>query len=281
MAQHLRPGSARSAAVDDLPGHHRGDRAADPRARRPHGRARTSSSATRPSGWTPATSTSRCATRRSSSRGSPPSASPAPSCCSRRSSTPSCRSRAPMVAETAKLHENTFRAVNIALANELALMCDRLGHLRLGGHRRGVDQAFRVPPALPGAGPGRGLHPGRASLPRLAPARVRLLGAADRGRARDQRPDADLRGAEGRRRAQRRRPPDQGLAILLLGMAYKADVHDTRESPSLEVMRQLAGARGRRPLLRPWVEAVDLDGERHVSREWTRRGWPEPIAWSS
>ena len=41
----------------------------------------------------------------------------------------------PMVAETAKLHENTFRAVNIALANELALMCDRLGHLRLGGHR--------------------------------------------------------------------------------------------------------------------------------------------------
>ena len=31
-----------------------------------------------------------------------------------------------MVAETAKLHENTFRAVNIALANELALMCDRL-----------------------------------------------------------------------------------------------------------------------------------------------------------
>ena len=33
----------------------------------------------------------------------------------------------PAVAETAKLHENTFRAVNIALANELALMCDRLG----------------------------------------------------------------------------------------------------------------------------------------------------------
>ena len=33
----------------------------------------------------------------------------------------------PMVAETAKLHENTFRAVNIALANEMAVMCDRLG----------------------------------------------------------------------------------------------------------------------------------------------------------
>src|SRR5688500_14408510 len=33
----------------------------------------------------------------------------------------------PAVAETAKLHENTFRAVNIALANELALACDRMG----------------------------------------------------------------------------------------------------------------------------------------------------------
>src|SRR5204862_5223574 len=33
----------------------------------------------------------------------------------------------PMVAETAKIHENTFRAVNIGLANELALMCDKLG----------------------------------------------------------------------------------------------------------------------------------------------------------
>jgi UDP-N-acetyl-D-glucosamine dehydrogenase len=33
----------------------------------------------------------------------------------------------PAVAETAKIHENTFRAVNIALGNELALMCDRLG----------------------------------------------------------------------------------------------------------------------------------------------------------
>ena len=44
---------------------------------------------------------------------------------------------------------------------------------------------------------------------------------------------------------------DQGRAIkrsriLLLGMAYKPEVHDTRESPSLEIMRQLR-PRGRRP----------------------------------
>ena len=40
--------------------------------------------------------------------------------------------------------------------------------------------------------------------------------------------------------------PIKGSRLLLLGMAYKADVHDTRESPSLEVMRQLIHARRRR-----------------------------------
>ena len=120
----------------------------------------------------------------------------------------------PMVAETAKLHENTFRAVNIALANELCAHVRPARHLGLGGHRGGGDQAVRLPAALPGPRARRRLHPGRAALPRLAPARVRLLGAADRGRARGQRAHADLRGAEDQRRAERRRPPDQGLAHL-------------------------------------------------------------------
>ena len=44
--------------------------------------------------------------------------------------------------------------------------------------------------------------------------------------------------------------PIKGSRLLLLGVAYKANVHDTRESPSLEVMRQLLAPRRRRPLLR-------------------------------
>ena len=56
-----------------------------------------------------------------------------------------------MVAETAKLHENTFRAVNIALANELALMCDRLGISAWEVIEAAVDEAVRVPAALPRA----------------------------------------------------------------------------------------------------------------------------------
>ena len=85
-------------------------------------------------------------------------------------------------------------------------------HLRVGGDRRGELQAVRLPRALSRPGPGRRLHPGRAALPRLAAAGVRLQRAADRRRARGQRAHAELRAAEDRRRAQRRRPADQGLA---------------------------------------------------------------------
>jgi UDP-N-acetyl-D-glucosamine dehydrogenase len=56
---------------------------------------------------------------------------------------------------------------------------------------------------------------------------------------------------------------------LLLGMAYKADVHDTRESPSLEVLRQLDARGAEVRYCDPWVDHVDIDGRRHVSVAWT------------
>jgi UDP-N-acetyl-D-glucosamine dehydrogenase len=71
---------------------------------------------------------------------------------------------------------------------------------------------------------------------------------------------------------------DQGRAIkrariLLLGMAYKPDVHDTRESPSLEVFLQLLARGGDVRYCDPWVPIVELDGERHHSVSWS----PEEI----
>ena len=50
----------------------------------------------------------------------------------------------PDAAEMAKLLENTFRNVNIAFVNNLALLCERMGLDVLGGHRRGGDQAVRI-----------------------------------------------------------------------------------------------------------------------------------------
>jgi UDP-N-acetyl-D-glucosamine dehydrogenase len=46
-------------------------------------------------------------------------------------------------------------------------------------------------------------------------------------------------------------------------------VHDTRESPSLEVMRQLLARGGQVSYCDPWVPALDIDGALHTSVEWS------------
>ena len=83
--------------------------------------------------------------------------------------------------------------------------------LGVGGDRGRLHEAVRLPLPLSRPRPRRRLHPDRPALPRLAAARVRLLRTDDRGGARDQRAHADVRRAEGRGRAQRRRQADQGL----------------------------------------------------------------------
>jgi UDP-N-acetyl-D-glucosamine dehydrogenase len=62
--------------------------------------------------------------------------------------------------------------------------------------------------------------------------------------------------------------PIKGSRLLLLGMAYKADVHDTRESPSLEIMRQLI-QRGGDVATATLGPEIELDGGTHRSVEWS------------
>jgi UDP-N-acetyl-D-glucosamine dehydrogenase len=173
------------------------------------------------------------------------------------------------VAETAKLHENTFRAVNIALANELALMCDRLGISVWEVIEAASTKPFAFLPHYPGPGLGGDCIP---VVPHFLAWRLReygysaqLIEAAHEINAQmplyvvqkvtDALNDAGL--------------PVKGSPLLLLGMAYKPDVHDTRESPSLEVMRQLLARGGDVRYCDPWVEQLELDGVRHASVEWS------------
>ena len=55
--------------------------------------------------------------------------------------------------------------------------------------------------------------------------------------------------------------PIKGSRILLLGVAYKADVADTRESPSLEILRQLVARGGDVRYCDPHIPVLELDGE--------------------
>jgi len=61
----------------------------------------------------------------------------------------------------------------------------------------------------------------------------------------------------------------KGSRVLLLGMAYKADVHDTRESPSLEIMRLLLEKGADVRYCDPWVPTLDLEGRTCESVEWS------------
>jgi UDP-N-acetyl-D-glucosamine dehydrogenase len=174
-----------------------------------------------------------------------------------------------MVAETAKLHENTFRAVNIALANELALMCSRLGISSWEVIEAASTKPFGFLPHYPGPGLGGDCIP---VVPHFLAWRLReygyspqLIEAAHEVNA--QMPVfvvhkvVDALNETGR--------PVNGSRVLLLGMAYKPDIHDTRESPSLEVMRQLLERHAEVSYCDPWVEEVELDGTRHVGVEWS------------
>jgi UDP-N-acetyl-D-glucosamine dehydrogenase len=175
----------------------------------------------------------------------------------------------PMVAETAKLHENTFRAVNIALANELALMCDRLGISAWEVIEAASSKPFAFLPHYPGPGLGGDCIP---VVPQFLAWRLReygyspqLIDAAHEINA--QMPIyvvqkiSDALNDAGR--------PIKGSRLLLLGMAYKADVGDIRESPSLEVMRQLLDRGGDVRYCDPLVPELELDGVQHRSVDWS------------
>jgi UDP-N-acetyl-D-glucosamine dehydrogenase len=174
------------------------------------------------------------------------------------------------VAETAKLHENTFRAVNIALANELALMCDRLGISAWEVIEAASTKPFAFLPHYPGPGLGGDCIP---VVPHFLAWRLREYGYS-----------AQL--IEAAHEVNAHMPlyvvqkvsdalNDMGLPIkdsglLLLGMAYKPDLNDTRESPSLEVMRQLLARGGNVSYCDPLVDEIELEGAIHGSVEWSR-----------
>src|SRR3954451_17260570 len=169
----------------------------------------------------------------------------------------------PMVAETAKLHENTFRAVNIALANELALMCDKLGISAWEVIEAAATKPFAFLPHYPGPGLGGECIP---VVPHFLAWRLReygysaqLIDAAAEVNA--MMPNfvlqkvADALNDAGR--------PIKGSRILLLGVTYKADVADTRESPSLEVLRQLVHRGADVRYCDPYIPAFELDERTH------------------
>jgi UDP-N-acetyl-D-glucosamine dehydrogenase len=150
----------------------------------------------------------------------------------------------PETAELAKLLENIFRSVNIALVNELAQLCDRLGI----DVWEVIDAAATKPFGFMRFDPGPGM--GGHCLP------VDPFYLAFKAREHDFYPEfIELAGkvnqvqpafcAERIERALNSAgKPVNGSKILILGVSYKAGVGDTRESPALKIVRLLRELEG-------------------------------------
>ncbi|MEK7377291.1 MAG: nucleotide sugar dehydrogenase, partial [Candidatus Binatota bacterium] len=142
-------------------------------------------------------------------------------------------------AEMVKLLENTFRSINIALVNEFAIMCDRLGLDVWEVIGAAATKPFGFMPFYPG--PGLGGHcipvdPHYLSWKlKLLAYKARLIEMADEINREMPRFVVE-KVVEA---LNRERKSVRGSKILILGVAYKKDSGDIRESPALDVMKLL------------------------------------------
>ena len=145
----------------------------------------------------------------------------------------------PRVAEMVKLLENTFRAVNIGLVNELALMCDRLGIDVWEVVAAAATKPFGFMPFYPGPGLGGHCIPidpfylsWKARQSGFEARFIELAGAVNSAM-----PHyavslvADALNSI--------KLPLNGSRVLIAGVAYKRDVDDIRESPALDLLHLL------------------------------------------
>jgi UDP-N-acetyl-D-glucosamine dehydrogenase len=163
-------------------------------------------------------------------------------------------------AEMVKLLENTFRSVNIGMVNELALMCDVLGVDVYEVIDAAATKPFGFSPFYPG--PGLGGHCIPIDPHYLAwklkalNFQARFIGLA-----------AEINGmmpsvvtsmvADGLNRFSK---SIRNSKVLILGVAYKKNVSDCRESPALDIMRMLTDKGGHVSYNDPFVPAVGING---------------------
>jgi UDP-N-acetyl-D-glucosamine dehydrogenase len=147
----------------------------------------------------------------------------------------------PATAEAVKLTENIFRAVNIALVNELKTVFTAMGIDIWEVIEAAKSKPFGYMPFYPGPGLGGHCIPidpfyltWKAREVEISTRFIELAGEIN---------DAMPRYVVGRlvdALSRQRRQALNGARILLVGMAYKADVDDTRESPALRLWELLA-----------------------------------------
>ena len=169
------------------------------------------------------------------------------------------------VAEMVKLLENTFRSVNIGLANETALLCDRLGIDVWEVIDAAATKPFGFMPFYPG--PGLGGHcipidPFYLSWKaKLSGFEARFIELA--GQINGHMPEHVVRRVV--EALNQRGRAVKGSRILILGVSYKANIDDTRESPSLDLIELLEELGAKVEYTDPHVARLDFHGRKRRS----------------
>jgi UDP-N-acetyl-D-glucosamine dehydrogenase len=164
-------------------------------------------------------------------------------------------------AEMVKVFENTFRAVNIALVNELAIMCRRLDISVWEVIGAAATKPFGFMPFYPGPGLGGHCLP---SDPHYLSWRLRLDGYEPKFIAFADDINRHMPGyvvelvadaLNGRERSIR------GARVLVVGVAYKPNVADTRDSPAFEIIETLQRKGASVAYADPYVSTFSVGGE--------------------
>ena len=172
-------------------------------------------------------------------------------------------------AELVKLLENTFRSVNIGLVNEMAIVCDKLGVNVWEVIEAAATKPFGFMKFLPGPGLGGHCIP---IDPHYLAWKMRGLNYKTRfidlaGELNTEMPMFWVRKLSEALNGQGKAV--QGASVLVLGVAYKRDIEDIRESPALDIIRLLEGQGARVSYFDPHVPRFREDGQEFRSVELT------------
>jgi UDP-N-acetyl-D-glucosamine dehydrogenase len=166
----------------------------------------------------------------------------------------------PEAAELTKLLENTFRSINIALVNEMAQAADRLGVDIWEVIEAAATKPFGYMKFVPGPGIGGHCIP---LDPHYLAWKMKTLNYKTRlvelaGEINSEMPEYVVEKVQDALNSHARAV--KGSRILIVGVAYKKDIDDVRESPALDVMRLLAEKGADIRYHDPYVPQIHEDG---------------------
>lgn len=171
------------------------------------------------------------------------------------------------VAEMVKLLENTFRMINIGMVNELSIMCGRMGINVWEVIDAAATKPFGFMPFYPG--PGLGGHcipidPFYLSWKsKQSGIEARFIELA--GYINGQMPHFVVDKIQNALNDHTK--PLRGSAVHILGMSYKKDIDDVRESPGLDIMHLLLQRGARVSYTDPFIPSLRLEGGRFDSQD--------------